>query len=405
MADLFSSRLKNQSPLADRMRPTEFDDFFGQEELVKPEGPLRRAVAEGRIGSLILWGPPGSGKTTLAYLISRETGDFFEEFSAVSTGINDVRKAIHRAEERIKLDSIGTIVFIDEIHRFNKAQQDALLPWVERGVISLIGATTENPSFEVIAPLLSRSTVYVLESLGPENLGKIIKRALQDKEKGLGRLGLRLEKGALDYLISFADGDARAALNGLEFIAHYYHGLGRRSVGKDDAKKALQQHALRYDKKGEEHYNSISAFIKCLRASDVDAALYWLARMVESGEDPKFIARRMIIFASEDIGNADPRAVQLAVAIGQAVDLIGLPEAQINLAHGVAYLARAPKSRASYEALMRAKEDAARGSFGVPMHLRNPVTELMKEVGYGQRKNGEKTNFPEEIGPQKYYAE
>ncbi len=403
MADLFGEKIKKQAPLADRMRPNTFEEFFGQDDLVGVDSPLRQSIGKGPLGSFIFWGPPGSGKTTLAYLISGATKTYFEEFSAVATGINDVRRAIQRAEDKVKLEDKRTIIFIDEIHRFNKAQQDALLPSVERGVISLIGATTENPSFEVIAPLLSRSAVYILKSLDSETLEKILIHALKDKERGLGELGLKINKKALDYLISFADGDARSALNGLEFAAYYFHNIGRKTIDEPGIREALKQHALRYDKKGEEHYNLISAFIKCLRNSDVDAALYWLARMIESGEDPKFIARRMVIFASEDVGNADHQAIQVATAVAQAVDFIGLPEAQINMAQGTTYLAKAPKSRASYDALMRAKEDARRGSFGVPMHLRNPVTKLMKESGYGQRDKEEKTNFPKEIGSANYY--
>lgn len=403
MADLFSDHLKKQAPLADRMRPADFSEFLGQDEIIGPESPLRRAVETEHLESLIFWGPPGSGKTTLAYLIARAIDAHFDEFSAVATGVKEVRQAIERAADRLKFENKKTIVFIDEIHRFNKAQQDILLPHVERGTITLIGATTENPSFEVIAPLLSRSTVYILKPLSEETLKKIIIRALEDSDRGLGQLNLKIDPKAVEYLVSYADGDARAALNGLEFAALYLKSIGQQEINEKEIKEALKQRALRYDKKGEEHYNLISAFIKCMRASDVDAALYWLARMIESGEDPKFIARRMIIFASEDVGMADPEAVQVAAAVVQAVDFVGLPEAQISLAHGTVYLAKAPKSRTAYNALMKAKDDARRGSFGVPMHLRNPVTNLMTEAGYGAPAKEGETNFPREIGFAKYY--
>lgn len=403
MADLFSDHLKKQAPLADRMRPADFSEFLGQDEIIGPESPLRRAVETEHLESLIFWGPPGSGKTTLAYLIARAIDAHFDEFSAVATGVKEVRQAIERAADRLKFENKKTIVFIDEIHRFNKAQQDILLPHVERGTITLIGATTENPSFEVIAPLLSRSTVYILKPLNEETLKKIIIRALEDSDRGLGQLNLKIDPKAVEYLVSYADGDARAALNGLEFAALYLKSIGHQEINEKEIKEALKQRALRYDKKGEEHYNLISAFIKCMRASDVDAALYWLARMIESGEDPKFIARRMIIFASEDVGMADPEAVQVAAAVVQAVDFVGLPEAQISLAHGTVYLAKAPKNRTAYNALMKAKDDARRGSFGVPMHLRNPVTNLMKEAGYGTPAKEGETNFPQEIGSAKYY--
>lgn len=403
MTDLFSGHLKKQAPLADRMRPADFSEFLGQDEIIGPDSPLRRAVEKEHLESLIFWGPPGSGKTTLAYLIAQAIDAHFDEFSAVATGVKDVRQAINKAADRLKFKNRKTIVFIDEIHRFNKAQQDILLPHVERGTITLIGATTENPSFEVIAPLLSRSTVYILKSLSEETLNKIIIRALEDSERGLGQLKLKIDPKAVEYLISYADGDARAALNGLEFAALYLKSIGQKKISEKDIKEALKQRALRYDKKGEEHYNLISAFIKCMRVSDVDAALYWLSRMIESGEDPKFIARRMIIFASEDVGMADPEAIQVTAAVVQAVDFIGLPEAQINLAHGTVYLAKAPKSRAAYNALMKAKEDARRGSFGTPMHLRNPVTDLMKEAGYGASAKTGESNFPKEIDPAKYY--
>lgn len=405
MTDLFSGRLKKQAPLADRIRPADFSEFLGHDDIVGPGSPLRRSIENDRLESIIFWGPPGSGKTTLAYLIAQSINAHFDEFSAVATGVKDIRQAIQQATDRLKLENRRTIIFIDEIHRFNKAQQDVLLPYVERGTIILIGATTENPSFEVIAPLLSRTTVYILKALSQETIQKIILRAINDRERGLGELELKIEPKALEYLAAYADGDARAALNGLEAAAYYLVDSNQKLISEKRIKEALRQRALRYDKKGEEHYNLISAFIKCMRDSDVDAALYWLARMIESGEDPKFIARRMIIFASEDIGLADPQAIQITAAIVQAVDFVGWPEAQINLAHGTVYLAKAPKDRSAYQALMHAKEDALKGSFGVPMHLRNAVTDLMKKAGYGAPPTEGSSNLPKEIGPAQYYHE
>ena len=416
MQDLFDENfrenLKKEAPLADRVRPLDFSEFFGQDNLVGEGSPLRRAIQSDSLTSLIFWGPPGTGKTTLSAIIAQKTKADFVQFSAVSTGINEVRKAIAEAEEKLKFKNKRTILFIDEIHRFNKAQQDALLPYVENGTIILIGATTENPSFEVISPLLSRSAVYVLKPLSKEALAKIIVRTLKDQERGLGKLNLKISDKALDKLIYYADGDARVALNGLEFISNHIKVENRKLIQEDDVSEILKEHALRYDKRGEEHYNVISAFIKSLRDSDPNGALYWLARMVESGEDPRFIARRMVIFSSEDIGNADHQAVQVATAVAQAVEYVGMPEAQINLAQAVTYLAKAPKSNASYAALLEAKEDAKKGSFGVPLHLRNAVTSLMKKLNYGKgykyahdfkdRKTNQ-THFPKEIGEKKYY--
>jgi len=416
MEDLFDKNLdehlRKEAPLADRIRPSGFDSFFGQDELVGENSPLRRAIQNDNLTSLIFWGPPGSGKTTLARIIANKTKAYFAKFSAVSTGINEVRKAIEKARDRLKFQRQRTILFIDEIHRFNKVQQDALLPFVEDGTVILIGATTENPSFEVISPLLSRSAVYVLKSLSPEALKQILLHALKDKDRGLGDSGLTITDKALEQLINFADGDARVGLNGLEFTVNYLESENKNKIEAEELSKILKEHALRYDKKGEEHYNVISAFIKSMRDSDPNGALYWLARMVESGENPRFIARRMVIFASEDIGNADPKAIQVATAIAHAVEYVGFPEAQINLAHGVTYLATAPKSNASYTALLKAKEDAQKGSFGVPLHLRNAVTKLMEKIGYGKgyqyahdvpNKKSSQTHFPKEIGEQKYY--
>jgi len=416
MEDLFEQKfidnLKKKSPLADRMRPENFKGFFGQEELVGKKSPLKRIIQEDKLTSLILWGPPGSGKTTLARIIAKQTKAHFVKLSAVNAKVADVREIVKQAKERLKLYDKETILFMDEIHRFSKAQQDTFLPFVENGTIVLIGATTENPSFYVISPLLSRSAVYILRPLDNKAMQFILMRALTNKEKGLGELKMKITKKALKRLINFADGDARVGLNGLEFVVNYLISHKKKTINEQNVSEILKEHALRYDKKGEEHYNVISAFIKSMRDSDPNGALYWLARMVESGEDPRFIARRMIIFASEDIGNADPEALRVAISVAQAVDYVGFPEAQINLAHGVTYLATALKSNSSYTALLKAKEDAKKGSFGVPLHLRNAVTKLMKNLGYGKDykyahdfkdAKTNQTHFPKEIGEQEYY--
>ncbi len=416
MNDLFDQKLKEslrkEAPLADRMRPKDFNDFYSQDELVGLNSPLRRAIENDNLRSLIFWGPPGSGKTTLAYIIAQKTKAHFVKLSATASGVKDVRHVIVDAKARRKFDNRKTILFIDEIHRFNKAQQDTFLSYVEDGTIVLIGATTENPSFEVISPLLSRSAVYVLKPLGREGMKKILLRALVDKENGFGEFEIKISAKALERLINFADGDARAGLNALEFAINYLTDKKQKEIKDKELGEILEKHALRYDKKGEEHYNVISAFIKSMRDSSPDGALYWLARMIESGEDPRFISRRMIVFASEDISNADPEALRVAVAVAQAVEYVGLPEAQINLAHGVTYLASAPKDNSSYMALLKAKEDAKKGSFGVPLHLRNAVTNLMKDIGYGKDykyahnfpdAKTNQTHFPKEIGEQRYY--
>ncbi|MCS6293962.1 MAG: replication-associated recombination protein A [Nitrospira sp.] len=378
---------KANAPLAERMRPREFADFVGQDEIVGQDRPLRKAIESDRLSSVIFWGPPGSGKTTLAHLIARHTKAHFVAFSAVTGGIPELREIIKAAEHRLALQQQKTVLFVDEIHRFNKAQQDAFLPHVERGTVILVGATTENPSFEVISPLMSRSILVVLKSLCDEALGRILDRALTDSEIGLGQLKARLSPGARQRLIAFSNGDARALLTATEFVVTQapIGADGTRLIDEALLTVALNKQALRYDKAGEEHYNVISAYIKSLRDSDPNGALYWLARMLEAGEDPKFIARRMVIFASEDVGNADPMGLLVANAVAQAVQFVGLPEAQINLAHGTTYLASAPKDNASYIGLLEAKEDAqAHGNLGVPLHLRNAVTSLMKGIGYGK---------------------
>jgi len=332
---------------------------------------------------MILWGPPGAGKTTLAVVLAAQSGALFRRMSAVTAGIADLRAAVEQA--RLDLDAgKQTVLFIDEIHRWNRAQQDAFLPHVESGLITLIGATTENPSFEVIAPLLSRARVLVLDPLSEDAIRTIVVRALREPDRGLGTTGLELEPTAMDELLRFGAGDARRALNTLEIAAELTHEAGAKIIGAENVREAAQRKALLYDRAGDEHYNVISAFIKSMRGSDPDAALYWMMRMVEAGEDPLFIARRMVIFASEDVGNADPRALQVAISVKDAVDFVGLPEGVIPLAQGVTYLASAPKSNAAYVAMSRAREDAVAEPLPVPLHLRNAPTALMKKLGYGR---------------------
>lgn len=386
MMNLFNQNLKFKAPLADRMRPTDLDEFIGQEHILGKGKPLRRAIEKGEIFSLIFWGPPGSGKTTLAKIIAKKAKTNFVSFSAVAAGVKQLREIIKQAELQKRAYKKPTILFVDELHHFNKSQQATFLPYVENGTIVLLGVTTENPSFEIIAPLLSRSQVYTLNPLSKKELEEILERALKDKEKGLGKENVILEDQAKDFLIDSCAGDARRMLNSLEIaVLSTQSEKGKKFITLQTLEDALQTKALKYDKKAEEHYNVISAFIKSMRNSDPDAALYWLARMVEAGEDPRFIARRMVIFASEDIGNADPQALAVATAVAQAVEFVGMPEAQINLAQAVTYLASAPKSNASYKALLSAKEDVKKyGVLPVPLHLRNPVTPLMKKIGYGK---------------------
>ena len=376
---------RREAPLAERMRPRTLEELVGQSHLVAPGRLVHELIHGGRLHSLILWGPPGSGKTTLAQLIAQSSDADFAHFSAVLSGVRELREIIAGAEELWKLHQRRTILFVDEIHRFNKAQQDAFLPYVEDGTITLIGATTENPSFEVIAPLLSRTSVLVLEPLPVEAITQLLERALADRERGLGARGLHLEPAALSFLAEYARGDARLGLNALEAAAELAARKKTTTIDLALAEEAAQHRALLYDKAGEEHYNVISAFIKSMRDSDPDGAVYWLMRMIEAGEDPLFIARRMIILAAEDIGNADPQALQVAVAAKDAFHFVGLPEGRIPLAQAATYLATAPKSNASFKAMVAAAEDVKQyGPLPVPLHLRNAPTPLMKGLGYGR---------------------
>ena len=389
--DLFSSARETQrrkeAPLATRMRPEELDEFVGQQEIIGPNRLLRRAIEADRLTSMIFFGPPGTGKTTLAFLIAKYTKAQFETINAVSAGVAEVRKIIKEAKERYSLYQQKTVVFIDEIHRFNKGQQDALLPAVEDGTIILIGATTENPYYEVNSPLLSRSRVFRLLPLNEEEMKMVITRALTDREKGLGDYQVILEPEALDHLIRVAEGDARMALNGLELavLTTEPSADGKRHITSEIIEDSVQQRVIRYDKVGENHYDTISAFIKSIRGSDPDAALFYLAKMLKAGEDPKFIVRRMIVHAAEDIGNADPQALLIAVAAAQALEMVGLPEARIPMAQAVIYLATAPKSNASCQAINQAISDVEKiGQGSIPMHLRDAAHPGSQQMGYGR---------------------
>ena len=419
-----SPRDADSIPLAERMRPLDLDNFEGQEHITGEGRFLSRVADSGKVPSLILWGPPGSGKTTIARLIAGVTSSEFVSFSAVLSGVKEVREIIETAGQRRKFESRGTVLFVDEIHRFNKAQQDAFLPHVEDGTVTLIGATTENPSFEIIPPLLSRCQVITLERLEDADIGRIIDRAIEDTDNGLGKLDISIDPDARSLIIEASGGDARKALNALETSAGFAGGSG--TITAADAAEAIKSPYLKHDKGGEDHYNVISAFIKSLRGSNPDAALYWLARLIEAGEDPRFVARRMIIFASEDVSNAEPAALMIANAAAEAVDRIGMPEAAINLAHATTYLACAPKSNASYVGLeMAGREVRKSGALDVPTHLRNAPTKLMSEMGYGKdykyphdfdggvvdqeylpdKIAGKKFYFPTEIGREKNIAD
>ncbi len=378
---------EKDAPLAARMRPGSFDQFVGQEHIIGPGKVLRRAIEADRVPSLVFWGPPGSGKTTLANLIAGVTLSHFDPISAVAAGVADLRRVVVEARERRAMYGQRTILFIDEIHRFNKAQQDVVLPHVEEGTFTLIGATTENPSFEVIAPLLSRCRVFALDQLSDEHVQAILEQAIADEDRGLGKLKVEMEHEAMALMVNVAGGDARVALNGLETAAYATTPSddGVRRIDLQTVEDALQSRSLRYDKAGDQHYDTISAFIKSVRGSSPDGALYWLSRMIEAGEDPLFIARRLVILAAEDIGLAEPMALSMAVAAQQAVHFIGMPEGRIPLAEAAVYLATAPKSNSAYAALNRAMEDVrSNRNEPVPLHLRNAVTGLMKRMDYGK---------------------
>ena len=389
--DLFGKKeqemFKIEAPLADRMRPRNLEEFLGQKHLLGPGKILRQAIESDQLPSMIFWGPPGSGKTTLAMIIASTTGAQFSAFSAVLSGVKEIKEVIQEAKEEWRLQKRRTILFVDEIHRFNKAQQDAFLPHVEKGTIILIGATTENPSFEVISPLLSRTKVFTLYALTEEEIEVILNRALMDEERGLAKYPTLIEPDVIKGICRIANGDARVGLNTLEMVVLTTSpdGKGVRHIKKEDLEEVLQKKAFLYDKSGEEHYNLISALHKSLRGSDPDAALYWLGRMLEAGEDPLYIARRMVRFASEDVGMADPQALQVAVSAMEAFHFIGLPEGSLALAQAAVYLATAPKSNALYTAYEGVQRDVRElENMPVPLHIRNAPTSLMKHLGYGR---------------------
>jgi putative ATPase len=379
--------LPQSMPLAARMRPQTFAEFVGQEHLVAEGRVLRKCIEADQLPSMVFWGPPGSGKTTLAHIIANVTRAHFSLLSAVSAGVADLRRVIEEAKKRLKSSGQRTILFVDEIHRFNKAQQDAVLPFAENGTVTFIGATTENPSFEVIAPLLSRCRVFRLNLLSDEDVRLIAERAIKDVDRGLGKSQITIAEEALRHLVTISNGDARVALNALEMAAFATlpDSDGSRPIDLSAIEEALQHRALLYDKSGDQHYDLISALHKSLRGSDPDASLYWLGRMLEAGEDPLYIVRRLVRFASEDVGVADPQALVIAVAAQQAVHFVGLPEGNLALAEAVVYLATAPKSNSLYQAYSRVQKDVEQGrNEPVPLHLRNPVTDLMRRMGHGQ---------------------
>ena len=371
-----------RTPLAERMRPATLEEVLGQDHLLGPGRPLRRLIESDRLTSMVLWGPPGSGKTTIARLLAQHTEAHFEPFSAVLGGVKEVREIVARAEKR----EGRTLLFVDEIHRFNRAQQDAFLPHVESGLVTLVGATTENPSFRVVGALLSRCAVHVLRPIPQEALVALMQRALTDPERGVGTLGIEVDADALERIVLASSGDARRCLGAVERVALHFRSrpLGLPPLTAEEAAEALGDDSLLYDRAGEEHFNCISAFIKSMRGSDPDAALYWLARMLEAGEDPMFLARRLVIFASEDIGLADPRAIQIATSCKDAVHFLGLPEAKFPLSQATLYLATAPKSSTTKAYFAAADAVKKHGALPVPLHLRNAATPLMKKLEYGK---------------------
>ena len=385
--DLFDNALEERfdeyAPLAARMRPRTLDEVVGQRHILGEGRALRALITSGDLSSIVLWGPAGTGKTTLANVIARSTSAHFVPMSAVTSGVADVRKAIDAARDRLAQQGTRTVLFLDEIHRFNKSQQDALLPAVENGWIVLVGATTENPSFEVNSPLMSRSLLFRLEALEEEDLLTLLRRALEETGRGLGGIDIHVDDNALEHIAQGANGDARAALNALEAAASMAS-LKDGTIDLNIAEEALQRRALAYDKGGDWHYDVISAFIKSMRGSDADAAVYWMARMLDAGEDPRFIARRMVIFASEDVGNADTTALQVAVAAAHALEFVGLPEAKLNLSQSAIYLSLAPKSKASALAIWAAEEDVEKGPLPVPAHLRDSHAAASRAIGAGK---------------------
>lgn len=412
----FKNNSKGFIPLAERMRPENFDDFLGQGEIVGEGKILRLAIEKDEVPSMIFWGPPGTGKTTLARIIAKMTKSIFVQLSATSGSVKDIREVVKNAEKSREFNGRKTILFVDEIHRFNKAQQDAFLPYVENGTIILIGATTENPSFEVNSALLSRCRVFIFKALGVSEIERILHRALGDKEKGLGNVRINIAPETINFLAGMSGSDARIALNALELAAKFSlkNKNGVIEISGNAVKESLQKTHLLYDRAGEEHYNIISALHKSMRGSDVDAALYWLGRMLEAGEDPLYIARRLVRFASEDIGLADSGALLQAIAAYQACHFNGMPECNVNLAQAVAYLARAPKSNVLYTSYQRVQEDIKNlPAYPVPLHIRNAPTELMKNIGYDKdykynpnfKEPIEQDYLPEELKGREYFRE
>ena len=414
---LFDNALEERfdefAPLAARMRPRSLDEFVGQPHLVGPTGPLRVLIESDKLTSMVLWGPAGTGKTSLAAIVAKVTGSHFTQLSAVNATVADLRKAIAEAKETLGATGRKTILFIDEVHRFNKAQQDALLPAVENGYVILIGATTENPFFEINSPLVSRSLLFRLNPLESEEVRTIVERALIDDKRGLGSAGIKFHPEALGMLVSKAGGDARWALNALEMCAASATASGVEEVTAESVGEMLRESIVRYDRAGDIHYDVISAFIKSMRGSDPDAAVWWLARMIEGGEDPRFIARRMVIFASEDVGNADPMALVVAVSAFHALEFVGLPEAALNLSQAATYLASAEKSNASTTAISKAMKDVRSGATTeVPMHLRDSSYRSAKRIGHGKGykyphdyPDGwvDQSYLPEEVRGRRYY--